>query len=305
MKMCHHSFARLSLLLVAMLLGGYQSAQAADPAKAAAAKANLCEISSAKAISYKLATGPWLSREAGTAVVALPIEVRTAEVPCRIKLNKQGYLQVLPQSNIQLKADDKSMVLTVKKGAAYYGLFGGVTMKVTAADGRPIAEAGSAAPAKGSRTAISNMGLVQVVPGATPIVDLTNIQGQARQIQDNAAAKDINAGQKLRFDHGTPMILNSVAPPASRPVAANSVTAATAPAAPSNSATSGRATAGINLAASAAPLSAQMTEKVLLDSYLAATDDDLTKIAPPAHTDASPWMPPPRNRGPLPGYIVN
>lgn len=261
--------------------------------------ANLCELSSAKAVTYKLAAGPWLSKQGGSVMAALPLEIRTGETPCQVKAGQQAVLQVQASSELQLRREGKGLLLTIKKGGCYYGLSQGVTLKVATANGTVVAQAGGAVAAKNSG-AFASMGLVRALPGSVPSLDLANIQGQVSMMQTGASAKEIPVGQKLRYENGATMIVAQNAEPATRPVPlADAATAA--PAAVAAPALSAPATPPV---AVAAPLSASAVEKVLRSALPGAVNDNLSAIATPVHTAASPYIPPPRNRGPLPAYLI-
>lgn len=281
----------------ALTLAGAAHVHATETPQAKLDVANLCELASAKPIAYKLAAGPWLGKQPGTVMAALPLEIRAGEAPCQIKLEKQAVLQAQAGSELELRRDGKGLLLTIRKGGIYYGLASGVTMKVAVSSGSVIAQAGGSSAVKNSSN-FASMGVIRVLPGKTPSLDLANIQGQASVVQSGASAKEIAVGQKLRYDNGATLIVAQNAEPATRPVPVGESAAAPAMVAPP----SAPATPS---AATAAPMSAAGLDKVLRSSNLpGAINDNLSTIATPIHVGASPYIPPPRNRGPLPSFLV-
>lgn len=295
-------FSRRTITILAASALAWVSAvtvQGTEGPKTKVVVANLCELSSAKAVTYKLAAGPWLSKQGGSVMATLPLEVRTGENPCQIKIEKQAVLQVQAASEMQLRREGKGLLLTIRKGGCYYGLSQGVTLKVATAGGTVVAQAGGAAAAKNS-SAFASMGLVRALPGSVPSLDLANIQGQASVMQAGASDKEIPVGQKLRYDNGATLIVAQSAEPVTRPmpVGEAATAAPAAVAAPAMNAPAARPVAV------AAPMSATAVEKVLRSSLPGAVNDNLSQIATPVHSAGSPYIPPPRNRVPLPAYLL-
>lgn len=283
------------LALMALLLrGGSIVLGAGQTPKEESVTINVCELSSLKPVTYKLTTGPWLSKAGGAVAASLPLEIRAGESPCWIRLEKQAVLQALPGSALELRREGKMLRLTVGKGRVYFGLYRGVALKVATSAGTVVAEAGGALPAAKDAAEFASLGLVRTLPGTTPALEIVNIQGQARLIRPEGGPETINPGQKARYDGGTAVVVAQNAEPATRPVPVSEVTArAEVPAA----ATAPETT--VAPAASATPLSAAEVGKILRTVLPGAINDNLNSIAQPVHTQASPYIPPPRNRGPV------
>lgn len=225
----------------------------------------------------------------------LPLAIRAVESACRITLEKQAVLQALPGSELELRREGKMLRLTVKKGRVYYGLYRGVTLQVATAAGTVIAEAGGPRAVAKDAAEFASLGLVRTLPGTTPALEVANIQGVARLMRAEAEPEAIDPGQKLRYDGGTAVVVAQNIEPTTRPVpvsegAARAAAPVATVAAPETAAAS---------AASASALSATEVTKILRTVLPGAINDNLNAIAQPVHTQASPYIPPPRNRGPV------
>lgn len=275
----------VSLVSTCLILGAFVSAYATE-----VGTQNLIELSSAKSVAYKLATGPWVNGAAGNTLAAMPLDLRTAEVPCRIKIDQVGYLQVLPQSEVQVKLTERTLAVTVNKGGLLYGLYEEVKLQASTPGSTITAEAGGSASAESTaeNEMFASMGLIRLIPSAEPSFEVSNIKGAAKLVSADTPAVEIAVGQKYRCEGGEIALVQVNPETAVRPatpgqVPSPVVQAAAATVAPAETA----------LAAGVATVAA--AQRILIAVLPGATDDDLSQIAPP-HQEASPWSPPPRHR---------
>ena len=287
----------LSLAIGAVALGGVSTALAVEQQQKISASATLTELSSAKSVRYKLANGPWVTSSPGETLAAMPLDLRTGEVPCRVKIEEVGYLQVLGDSDVQVSLEGKELTVKVSKGGLLYGLYEQVSLKAVSEQSTVLARAGGPAEAKDSaqEEMFASMGLIRLIPSAQPSLEVSNIKGQATLVNGAAPAIDLAVGQTYRSENGQVALVQANLDTAARPVAPEAVSVQGAPASVSESSTG----AGAGAVVPRAKVVPADVQRILIQVLPGATDDVLSQIAPP-HLEASPWSPPARNRGPLP-----
>lgn len=291
-RIMRNAFLRRATLATLVMSLGILSAQAVDQID----KKTLAELSSVKPLQFKLATGPWVTSSAGDTLAAVPLDLKTNEVPCRVKLDEIGYLQVLPFSDLQVAMDGQEMNVTIRKGGLLYGLYDSITLKATSPDSPYAVEVGKeVAQAAVEGEMFASMGVIRLLPSEQSGLEVSNIKGMSKLVAEDAEAIVVATGERYRTDGAEVALVKSdeqlrpVAPEALESQRPRIVTQESADV---------RIQSEVATAV-AAPISILDAQDLIIRMLPGATDDDLSEIAPP-HTAASPWSPPPVHRGPLP-----
>jgi len=276
----------MALLICALPASRVWASDAAKPIQ------NLVELSSAKSMTYKMPVGPWVNANTANTLTATPLDVRTGEAPCRVRMEACGYMQVLPASEMKIDVSGSSVKVTLVKGGFMYGLYEGVLLKAISADGVATAEAGSVQNTQTQKNAkFVSMGIIQMVSASHGAIEISNIKGQARVATPTGKSIDLASGQKYRSANEDVALVNSKDDLNGEVAIVNALPKAVA--APNSM---------------AADNSTAMTSTVIPPDKFAGLlmtiimpglrDDDLSAIVKP-HLASSPWDPPVKYRGPI------